>query len=93
MFRGTYKKINNNGVAVYYASGDTIIFEGNLYKSINPTSLSPVADPNNWEYLGIYNFFTRDTPPIKPQVGQIWENNGKLYRYFYDGNNRSWVQF
>jgi hypothetical protein len=93
MFRGTYQKIGTNGVAVYYGSGDTIIFEGNLYKNIAPTTNSPFTEPTSWEYLGVYNLYSRSTPPINPKVGQLWENNGVVYTYYYDGNNFSWVQF
>lgn len=93
MFRGNYQKIGTNGIAVYYATGDTIVFEGNLYESINPTTFSPIAEPSSWRYIGLYNLFSRNVPPIKPKLGQVWENNGKLYTYFYDGNNKNWVQF
>ena len=70
MFRGKYQKIGTNGVAVYYGNGDTIIFEGNLYKNVTPTINSPFAEPSSWEYLGVYNLYSREEPPINPKIGR-----------------------
>lgn len=93
MFRGNYQKIGTNGVANQYLVGDTVIYEGNLYETINSTYGSPFTDPSSWKYMGVYNLFSRSNPPISPKIGQLWEYNGKIYTYYYDGNNYSWIQF
>lgn len=93
MFRGEYKKNNYNGVPINYVYGDTVLFEGNIYEVILPTSKSPFESPNNWSFIGSSTLYPSDTPPINPQLGQQWEKNGFVYTYFFDGNNYSWVQF
>ncbi len=92
MFRGEYKKNNFNGIRAKYFAKDTVIFQGNIYECLSPTSDSPIQNPQKWEYNGNYILYVGETPPISPQVGQQWEKNGAVYTYFYDGNNYSWVQ-
>jgi hypothetical protein len=93
MFRGKYQKLTSSGVAEYYSTGDTVLFEGNLYENLIPTSLSPFAEPNSWKYKGLYNLYSGSNPPIKPKLGQLWQKDGKIYTYFFDGSNNDWVQF
>ena len=39
-------------------------------------------------------FYTRDTPPANPVVGDSWfnTNDGTMYVYYYDGNTYQWVE-
>ena len=39
-------------------------------------------------------FYTRDTPPSNPVVGDSWfnTNDGTMYIYTYDGNSYQWVE-
>ena len=92
MFRGNYQKINSIGEKIYYKAGDTVLYEGNLYSALKPTTNSPFQDKKSWKFFGLSNVYVSETPPIEPSVGQHWEKNGKLYYYYYDGNNFSWVE-
>lgn len=92
MFRGNYKKLSFNGVVNGYAANDTVVFQGNVYKCLIPTSNSPIQESKKWEYIGNSIIYSSEYPPIKPEIGQLWEKNGIVYTYFYDGNNYSWVQ-
>lgn len=93
MFRGTYKTINQDGLPVGYVYGDIVSYEGNLYKAILETCLSPQQDPVSWSFVGNNNIYFSQTPPLNPQVGQQWSNGSRVYTYFYDGNNYSWVDY
>lgn len=93
MFRGKYKKLAANGVPQLYISGDAVLFEGNIYKAVKPTTKSPFTEPQNWKYEGVGTIYTSDTPPVEPKLGQLWENNGIVYTYYYDSNGFAWVQF
>jgi hypothetical protein len=39
-------------------------------------------------------FYTSDTPPVNPVVGDAWfnTNDGTMYIYFNDGNTSQWVE-
>ena len=39
-------------------------------------------------------FYTSDTPPANPVVGDSWfnTNDGTMYVYYYDGNTYQWVE-
>ena len=93
MFRGEFKKLNYKGIPNEYTVGDTVLFEGNIYQNVIPTKKSPYESSNSWKYFGSGNLYSSENPPINPKIGQIWEKNGVLYTYYYDGNNFSWVNF
>jgi len=92
MFKGEYKKISFDGTPFTYQKGDSILFQGKIYKALNYTNLSPIEQNDNWQFQGISEIYASDNPPLEPKVGQIWSTNGKYYSYYYDGNNYSWVQ-
>jgi hypothetical protein len=92
MFRGVYKKNSVNGNPMNYIHGDIVVYQGNLYKNIRQTSLSPQYDANSWSFIGTNVLYVSDIPPIDPKIGQQWSKNGKIYTYYYDGNNYSWVE-
>lgn len=93
MFRGNYKTYDYNGVVAKYFVNDTVVFQGRIYKCSAPTSNSPIQSPIKWEYIGNHVLYSGANPPISPKIGQSWETNGKIYTYYYDGTNYSWVQF
>lgn len=93
MFRGEYLQINPSGLNNRYQFGDTVLFEGNIYIALKETEFSPYQDPIAWKYTGKNSIFFSDQPPINPQEGQQWENNGVIYTYYYDGDKFTWVQF
>lgn len=93
MFRGEYLKTLPSGLSNTYQFGDTILFEGNVYKALKQTNMSPYQDPLAWKYTGNNNIFFGSQPPINPKEGQQWENNGILYTYYYDGDKFSWIEF
>jgi len=93
MFRGTYQQISSDGLPVGYIFGDVVSYEGNLYKAISETCLSPQQDPTSWSYFGTSNIYFSSTPPLNPQIGQQWSNGARVYTYYYDGNNYSWVEY
>lgn len=93
MFRGEYLKTLPSGLFNRYQSGDTILFEGNIYQAVKNTYLSPFQEPNSWKYTGNHIIYFSNTPPINPKEGQQWEKDGIVYTYIYDGDNFSWVEF
>jgi hypothetical protein len=93
MFRGKYKKLDASGLKKQYLAGDTVLFEGNIYKAIKQTELSPFRDKQSWQLTGSNVIYSSNTPPISPTTGQYWEKDGKVYVYHYDGNNYSWAEF
>lgn len=93
MFKGQYKRKLSDGLLHTYTPGDTILFQGKLYKSRGPTFLSPVEAPLKWEFQGVeQDVYISSNPPIDPSIGQIWSTNGRFYSYYYDGNNYAWVE-
>lgn len=92
MFRGYYKAKQSSGIANVYNVGDTILFEGSVYKAKKSTTKSPFEDKKTWKFIGITEIYQSNTPPINPVVGQHWEKEGKLYIYYKDVNGFSWVE-
>jgi hypothetical protein len=94
VFKGQYKRKFSDGLLNTYTPGDTILFQGKLYKSRGPTFLSPVEAPDKWQFQGVeQDVFISENPPLNPSVGQIWANSsGQFYSYYYDGNSYQWVE-
>jgi hypothetical protein len=92
MFKGKYKEKNSDGTSVGYIGGDTIVYEGVIYKALFSTSVSPFQNAKDWQYIGVSSIFSSSFAPINPQIGQQWENGGKLYTYYYDGNSYAWIE-
>ncbi len=93
MYKGNYKSIGPDGHYIEYSPGQIVSFEGNLYKCIRTSTKSPFRDKNGWSFIGDSVIYTSSNPPIEPKIGQLWEKNGVVFTYYYDGNNFAWVQF
>ena len=93
MYRGEYTKNNFNGLKTRYQFGDITSFEGKLYKCEKSTEFSPFQDSKSWSFTGTFILFSSDTAPLNASEGQLWERNGVIYTYYFDGDNYSWVEF
>ena len=92
MFRGKFKFKNSVGNPFIYSTGDIVVYQGKIYKSIETTEKSPMQSPKKWVYLNSSEPYRGSVPPINPKENQIWiSDDGVTYIYFYDGNSYQWI--
>lgn len=92
MFRGEYQKSSYDGTLNLYSVGDYVLYQGKIFKTTAATSSAPWENDNKWEFTGSTETSISDIKPINPSVGQFWITSGKIYTYYYDGNNFAWVE-
>jgi hypothetical protein len=74
-----------------YAIGAFVVYNGQLYRALAPSSPGAFV-PANWAISG-GAVSVGDNPPSNPQPGALWWDSigGQLYVWFVDANSSQWV--
>jgi hypothetical protein len=92
MFKGTFKLKNTNGTPNTYSKGDVVLYQGKMYECLNTTQKTPIQNEKYWKFTGVTQVIESESPPVKPQKGQIWvSSNGISYVWYDDGTSFQWI--